>query len=506
MISKLLVVSAAIVACNAQQFPKNPSSYCGWAPDNLSEATPCSSIDECRGSGHGFMGCFPRVPITPHDVPQPAPPALGYCGWAADNLNIASPCKILDNCVGGHGFVGCFQATAFKVPAPAKPCASASADKCTATNAKCTEVCKDHGFVANEECYGSSPTYVRCMCNDGTDHFDDVCAAEQKETLGLGISPVAVKVKASARRLVAQYFADSSCSYQHIAGAQDAFEFYSSTGWTTDCSSVRTPAVSSTSYTVNLVDAGDVGMKAELWTCNRAKKMPQPNLMLLGTCTPFEGYFIKFVDDELDLHKPKAVGAGRLPRSYCGWAPDNLSESTVCDSMNDCRTGHGFMGCFPRVPVTPHDVPRPSPPSVGYCGWSADNLNIASPCQILDDCVGGHGFMGCFSALPAAALGAAADGSSAAFSKAAVQTKSETCIAGSGPCIDGHRTCTSYTRDTDVCPCGTTYRDHSADDGHAACCGDGCPTWRKDFSVLAQLQAFMRTGAELLQARLQQLP
>ena len=70
-----------------------------------------------------------------------------------------------------------FQATAFKVPAPAKPCASASADKCTATNAKCTEVCKDHGFVANEECYGSSPTYVRCMCNDGTDHFDDVCPA-----------------------------------------------------------------------------------------------------------------------------------------------------------------------------------------------------------------------------------------------------------------------------------------------------------------------------------------
>ena len=177
MISKLLVVSAAIVACNAQQFPKNPSSYCGWAPDNLSEATPCDSIGQCRSTGHGFMGCFPRVPITPHDVPQPAPPALGYCGWAADNLNIASPCKILDNCVGGHGFVGCFQATALKVPAPAKPCASASADKCTTTNAKCTEVCKNHGFVANEECYGSSPTYVRCMCNDGTDHFDDVCPA-----------------------------------------------------------------------------------------------------------------------------------------------------------------------------------------------------------------------------------------------------------------------------------------------------------------------------------------
>ena len=202
-----------------------------------------------------------------------------------------------------------------------------------------------------------------------------------------------------------------------------------------------------------------------------------------------------------------AAGAQRPPRSYCGWAPDNLSESTVCDSMNDCRTGHGFMGCFPRVPATPSpDVPRPSPPSVGYCGWSADNLNIASPCQILDDCVGGHGFMGCFSALPAAALGTAADGPSVVFSKADVQTKSETCIAGSGPCIDGHRTCTSYTRDTDVCPCGTTYRDHSADDGHAACCGDGCPIWRKDFSVLAQLQAFMRTGAELLQARLQQLP
>merc|ERR1719221_834950 len=64
---------------------------------------------------------------------------------------------------------------AFKVLTPAKPCASASDSTCAATNAKCSDVCKDHGFVANEECYGSSPTYVRCMCNDGTDHFDDVC-------------------------------------------------------------------------------------------------------------------------------------------------------------------------------------------------------------------------------------------------------------------------------------------------------------------------------------------
>ena len=143
-------------------------------------------MNDCR-TGHGFMGCFPRVPDTPADVPKPFPPAVGYCGWAGNNLNLASPCRILDDCVGGHGFMGCFYANgrvglasktaALKVPAPAKPCASASASNCAATNAKCTEVCKDHGFVANEECYGSSPTYVRCMCNDGTDHFDDVCPA-----------------------------------------------------------------------------------------------------------------------------------------------------------------------------------------------------------------------------------------------------------------------------------------------------------------------------------------
>ena len=218
MISKLLVVSVAIVACSAQRFPKNPSSYCGWAPDNLSEATPCSSIDECRGSGHGFMGCFPRVPITPHDVPQPAPPALGYCGWAADNLNIASPCKILDNCVGGHGFVGCFQATStFKVPAPAKPCASASASTCAATNAKCTEVCKDHGFVANEECYGSSPTYVRCMCNDGTNHFDDVCpAAASTKALRRGEAAGGAALPMRRERASGQWGARRGCVFVSI--------------------------------------------------------------------------------------------------------------------------------------------------------------------------------------------------------------------------------------------------------------------------------------------------
>ena len=74
------------------------------------------------------------------------------------------------------------------MPAPAKPCASASASTCAATLAKCTEVCKGHSFVANAECYGSSPTYARCLCNDGTDHFDDVCpafAAAAAKKLGL---------------------------------------------------------------------------------------------------------------------------------------------------------------------------------------------------------------------------------------------------------------------------------------------------------------------------------
>merc|ERR1712080_507039 len=70
----------------------------------------------------------------------------------------------------------------------------------------------------------------------------------------------------------------------------------------------------------------------------------------------------------------------------------------------------------------------------------------------------------------------------------------DTCLTGSGPCFNRKsKACFAYTKDTNVCPCGTQYNDETKDQGHAACCGAGCPTHR-DLTLSADDTCLIGTG------------
>jgi hypothetical protein len=64
--------------------------------------------------------------------------------------------------------------------APAKICPGATANMCNPIEQKCSDICANH--VQHEECYGVNPTYVRCICTDGSDHFEDVCPSPGSPT------------------------------------------------------------------------------------------------------------------------------------------------------------------------------------------------------------------------------------------------------------------------------------------------------------------------------------
>jgi len=65
-----------------------------------------------------------------------------------------------------------------------------------------------------------------------------------------------------------------------------------------------------------------------------------------------------------------------------------------------------------------------------------------------------------------------------AFCSETLDVNHQTCSQGWGPCVDSYGTCSDYVWESNVCACGTVYNDHTQDDGMQACCGDGCPTHR----------------------------